>query len=229
LPLIKGLTRLNRDREDNRVIERIHLLLLSLYLYGAVVIALRVAGLSLAVTAFLASAFFMSYLAMLIASLFLTKRTRLGGNSFYFRCCFAAGFSATLVIVLAVALPMVGPLRIASSRLYFYDAALYSLVLTTTFILFYSGGYHPSSTVESLKVEISINLQMLYLFLLGFVTIIAGTMYSQILGGAQFTTAESLAPLYGTLGLVVFIIIPQGKVIADCAQKLRQVEEGYTS
>jgi len=65
-------------------------------------------------------------------------------------------------------------------------------------------------------MEIHINLQMLYLFLLAFITGVAGTIYSEVLIGVPLASLELLLIFYTVVGFVIFMIIPQESHIGLC-------------
>ena len=162
--IIEALRKLNRDQERRPLVRRSHLLLLSLYLSGAIMIGLQLDKLSLLYSTFLSLLFFVLFFSTIVASLLIIRFQEQVRESFYARCSVGSVFAAVLILVLTLAFPLVAPLQMPSSRLYFYAIMFDSLTQTATFLLFYSKGYPPSSTIESLKIEVTVNLQMLYLF-----------------------------------------------------------------
>jgi hypothetical protein len=217
---------INPDSKSH-IVGRNHFLLLASYLNVAIGIGSLLARLASVTGSLVCIVFFFLFLGCNVMCLLIVKKSRLIGRDVYLRCCFGGVFTAipTLGIILLInflALPEVLTLRI-----YFLETMLVALAFGAGFLLFYSGAYVPATTIESLKLEVTINLQMLYVFLLAFVTGIAGSLYSQVLAGAQFGAIESIGLFYGTVGFVILVIAPQGRVIAQCAVKLREVEGAH--
>ncbi|MEM0096119.1 MAG: hypothetical protein QW660_05740 [Candidatus Bathyarchaeia archaeon] len=149
-------------------------------------------------------------------------------KNLYMKSAVAAGFSSVVIFFYFWLFPSLAGEQFRVSRFFFYGIALDFFILTSTFLLFYANNYVPSDTIESIKIEITVNLQMLYLFVFGNITAGVG-LYSHILTGTVPAWEELSMIFLTAIGVLAFVIIPQGKIVSICIGKLRQIEKCKTN
>jgi len=205
-------------------INKIHFLLLLLNIYGISSFSVQAFGnFGFSFSILWGGVFALIFLAVVMICIVFNE-TILRDKNLYMKSAVAAGFSSVVIFFCFWLFPSLAGEQFRSSKFFFYGMALDFFILTATFLLFYANNYVPSDTIESIKIEITVNLQMLYLFVLGNITGGLG-LYSQVLTGT-IPTWEELSMIFLTaVGVLAFVIIPQGKIISTCIGKLRRIEK----